>query len=513
MSAQPKNSMPGSGVVSELAFARAQRNTVLIVDDLFSSRLLLAEIVRQIDGKLNLELFDTPSRALEFARNNRVDIVLTDYKLPEFDGIELVKQLRALPHCVDVPIVVITVVDDRKIRYDALEAGATDFLIKPLDEHETRARCANLLELRRHKIVLSDQARVLQYQVDKSVAEIHERELETLSKLAKAGEFRDKTTGNHLMRMAKYSALIGAHLGLGNETVHVLEVAAPMHDIGKIGIPDSVLLKEGPLTKEEIEVMKVHPRIGYDILKGSPSKYLSMGAIIALGHHEKFDGNGYPNGLHGEDIPLVARVVAVADVFDALVSQRPYKHAWPIDESIEFVKGAARQAFRSDLRRRVPRRSHQDRGHHRGIRGLRSLDSGHDAKATNRGPRPTPPPVRQILNFVPASRRLLQIVWPFLAVVVLLAILSAVSTSIMSSVRAYVGGESLWSKRRKSRWSRSIATRRRIPRRSSSGTRPPSPFHWAIAARVRNWTGPRPTSPSPARVSSTAATILTTSTA
>ena len=250
--------------------------------------------MRQIDGKLNLELFDTPSRALEFARNNRVDIVLTDYKLPEFDGIELVKQLRALPHCVDVPIVVITVVDDRKIRYDALEAGATDFLIKPLDEHETRARCANLLELRRHKIVLSDQARVLQYQVDKSVSEIHERELETLAKLAKAGEFRDKTTGNHLMRMAKYSALIGAHLGLGAETVHVLEVAAPMHDIGKIGIPDSVLLKEGPLTREEIEIMKTHPRIGYDILKGSPSKYLSMGAIIALGHHEKYDGSGYP---------------------------------------------------------------------------------------------------------------------------------------------------------------------------------------------------------------------------
>ncbi len=172
MSAQPRPVQTGSGVVSELAFARAQRNTVLIIDDLFSSRLLLAEIVRQIDGKLNLELFDTPSRALEFARNNRVDIVLTDYKLPEFDGIELVKQIRALPHCVDVPIVVITVVDDRKIRYDALEAGATDFLIKPLDEHETRARCANLLELRRHKIVLSDQARVLQYQVDKSVAEI-----------------------------------------------------------------------------------------------------------------------------------------------------------------------------------------------------------------------------------------------------------------------------------------------------------------------------------------------------
>src|ERR1700693_4325085 len=201
---QGKNS-----VISELAMARAQRNTVLIIDDLFSSRLLLAEIVRQIDGKLNLELFDTPSRALEFARNNRVDMILTDYKLPEFDGVQLVRHLRGLPHCVDVPIVVITVVDDRRVRYEALEAGATDFLMKPLDEQETRARCANLLELRRHKIVLFDQARMLQYQVDKSVAEIHERELETLAKLAKAGEYRDKTTGNHIMRMGKYSALIG----------------------------------------------------------------------------------------------------------------------------------------------------------------------------------------------------------------------------------------------------------------------------------------------------------------
>src|SRR6202795_4448783 len=257
--AHPRN--PGkTAVVSELALARAQRNTVMIIDDLFSSRLLLAEIVRQIDGKLNLELFDTPSRALEYARNNRVDMILTDYKLPEFDGVQLVRHLRALPHCVDVPIVVITVVDDRRVRYDALEAGATDFLTKPLDEHETRARCANLLELRRHKIVLSDQARMLQYQVDKSVAEIHERELETLTKLAKAGEYRDKTTGNHLIRMAKYSGVCAHHLGLGAEMVHVIEVAAPMHDIGKIGIPDSILLKEGPLSATEQENMRAHPR-------------------------------------------------------------------------------------------------------------------------------------------------------------------------------------------------------------------------------------------------------------
>ena len=127
--------------------------------------------------------------------------------------------------------------------------------------------------------------------------------------------------------------------------VHVIEVAAPMHDIGKIGIPDSVLIKEGPLSPAELEIMRTHPRIGYDILKGSPSKYLSMGSIIALGHHEKYDGTGYPNGLHGEDIPIVARVVAVADVFDALVSQRPYKHAWPLNEGIDFLKSQRNKHF------------------------------------------------------------------------------------------------------------------------------------------------------------------------
>src|SRR6185369_2900880 len=183
MSALQSRPAQGTGVISKLALARAQRNTVLIVDDLFSSRLLIAEIVRQIDPKLNLELFDTPSRALEYARQNRVDMVLTDFKLPEFDGIELVKQIRGLPHCIDIPIVVITVVDDRQIRYNALAAGATDFRIKPLGELETRAQ------------------------------------------LAKAGEFRDQTTGNHLIRMAKYSALVGYNLGLGAEMSHVIEVA------------------------------------------------------------------------------------------------------------------------------------------------------------------------------------------------------------------------------------------------------------------------------------------------
>lgn len=323
--------------VTDLTTVRAYRNTVLVIDDLFSSRLLLGEIVRQIDQRLTIELFEDALQALDFARDNRVDLILTDYKMPNVDGVEFIKRLRALPHCQDVPIVVITVVEDRRVRYRAFEAGATDFLVKPIDEHEARARCANLLELRRHKLVLTDQTRMLQHQVDKAITEVHERELETLAKLAKAGEFRDKSTGNHLLRMAKYSTIIGRRLGLADETLHVLEVAAPMHDIGKIGIPDSILLKEGPLTPYEESVMRTHPRIGYDILKGSPSKYLSMGAMIALGHHEKFDGSGYPTGLQGPDIPLVARIVAVADVFDALVSKRSYKEAWSIERAFEYL--------------------------------------------------------------------------------------------------------------------------------------------------------------------------------
>ena len=172
--------------------------------------------------------------------------------------------------------------------------------------------------------MLSDQARVLQYQVDKSVAEIHERELETLAKLAKAGEFRDKTTGNHLMRMAKYSALIGAASGPRRRDCARAgsRRADARHRQDRHSRFRAAEGRSADASRNR-RSMKTHPRMGYDILKGSPSKYLSMGAIIALGHHEKYDGSGYPNGLHGEDIPLVARVVAVADVFDALVSERP----------------------------------------------------------------------------------------------------------------------------------------------------------------------------------------------
>jgi two-component system, response regulator RpfG len=331
--------------VTDIATARHQRNTVVIVDDLITSRLLVAEMVRRVDDRLNLVTFGTPAEALAFAAENAIDLVLTDYNMPEFDGVELTRRLRALPHCADVPIIVITVYEDRQIRYAALEAGASDYLTKPIDEHEAMARCANLLQLRRQKLALSDHARLLQNRVAQAVEEIHARELETLLVLAKAGEYRDKCTANHLARMSKYSALIGTRAGMSEEAVHELEVAAPMHDIGKIGIPDAILLKEGPLEGAEMKLMRTHAQIGHDILQGSPSKYLRLGAVIALGHHERYDGGGYPAGLEGEDIPLPARIVAVADVFDALTTSRPYKRAWPVDKALDYLRSQRGRHF------------------------------------------------------------------------------------------------------------------------------------------------------------------------
>jgi two-component system response regulator RpfG len=242
-------------------------------------------------------------------------------------------------------MVMVTVHDDRKVRYAALDAGITDFLTKPIDTRECLARCRNLLTLRRQQLALEDKGRLLEGMVHEATQEVRSREKETLFRLAKAGEFRDEETGNHVIRMARYSRLIAESIGLDVQESETIELAAPLHDIGKIGLPDQILLKEGKLTAEELRVMQQHPVIGYEILKDSPSKYLRMGALIALGHHEKFDGSGYPYGLVGDHIPLPARIVAVADVYDALTSKRPYKAAWLSEEAFKYLQAHRESHF------------------------------------------------------------------------------------------------------------------------------------------------------------------------
>jgi two-component system, response regulator RpfG len=333
----------------QLRVLASARNTVMVVDDQSTGRAILEQVIRSLDERVAVEGFARPIDAVVWATRHVSDLVLVDYMMPEMDGIEFVKRLRALPGYEHVPIVMVTVHDDRKVRYAALDAGITDFLTKPVDARECLARCRNLLTLRRQQLALEDRRRHLEHMVDDATREVREREKETLLRLARAGEFRDGEAGNHLIRMSRYARLIADRIGLELEEAETIELAAPLHDIGKIGIPDNILLKPGKLDEGEWQIMRRHPVMGHDILKGSVSKYVRMGALIAFSHHEKYDGSGYPNGLVGDHIPLCARIVALADVFDALTSVRPYKKAWPAEQAFEYLVAQRHKHFDARL--------------------------------------------------------------------------------------------------------------------------------------------------------------------
>jgi two-component system response regulator RpfG len=324
------------------------RPLVVIVDDQSTGRRILTQLVGGLDANLEVVAFGDGPSAIECIRRRTPDLILTDYMMPDMDGIAFIRCVRSLPACADVPLVVVTIVDDKQVRYQAFDAGATDFLNRPIDEYECRARCRNLLMLRRQQKMIQDRAALLEDQVTAATRAIRARERETLLRLAKAGEYRDEGTGDHVLRIARYCRLMAQSLDLAVVHCEQIELAAPMHDIGKVGVPDRILLKPGRLTREEFAIMQHHTEIGYEILKDSPSRYLQLGATIALCHHERFDGTGYPAGLAGAAIPLEARIVAVADVFDALTSVRPYKPAWSIEEAVAYIRARAGGHFDPD---------------------------------------------------------------------------------------------------------------------------------------------------------------------
>jgi two-component system response regulator RpfG len=322
--------------------------TILIIDDQLTSRQILQHLVSSIDGTITVEAFANPVEAYEWCRENPCNLIMTDYKMPQMNGIEFITKFRKSAMSKEAPVIMVTSIEDRNVRYEALEAGATDFLMKPVDHYECRARCKNLMTQYQQFRIISDRSRWLERRVAEATSEIRLRERETLIRLARAGEYRDEETGNHVIRMAKYSRIIAEELGFTRDEAEVIEMAAPMHDIGKIGIRDDILLKPGKLTADEFEIMKTHTLIGHDILKDSPSKYLQMGGIIALNHHEKFDGTGYPHGRKATQIPIEARIVAVADVYDALVSDRPYKNAWSMHAALEYMESLSGMHFDPD---------------------------------------------------------------------------------------------------------------------------------------------------------------------
>jgi len=317
---------------------------VLIVDDAEINLILFEALLKRM-GNCEVVKFSSSVAGLACAKSTDFDLVIVDYMMPDLNGMEFITAFRAAPGREHIPVLMITANDHKQVRYDALAMGASDFLTKPVDKIEFKARVNNMLLLGASRKVLANHAAWLAEEVRKATFAIKERERETVLRLSKAAEYRDPETGAHILRMAHYSELIARGLGMPEADCELLLEAAPMHDIGKVGIADSILLKPGQLTPAEFEIMKQHAVIGYKILKGSASRVLQAGAGIALGHHEKFDGSGYPSGLRGEVIPIFSRIVAVADVFDALTSKRPYKPAWSLERAREHLQTNAGSHF------------------------------------------------------------------------------------------------------------------------------------------------------------------------
>jgi putative two-component system response regulator len=315
-----------------------------IVDDAPITVALLKKLVSQLPDAAP-QGFTSALDGLDWCARNDPDLVIVDYLMPEIDGLEFAKRFRELPEKADTPLLMVTAAGDRDIKNRALRLGINDFLHKPFDQVELQARARNMLALRSSQKKLANRALLLSDEVAKATAAITAREHETLLCLGRAAEHRDPETHEHIIRMSNYSRLIAVRLGLSHEQCELLLRAAPLHDIGKIGTPDHILLKPGKLTPEEFEIMKQHTVIGQRILANSSSPILRAGAEIAYSHHEKFDGTGYPQGLKGHDIPLYGRIVAVADVFDALTSERPYKKAWEIDRACELLRSNSGKHF------------------------------------------------------------------------------------------------------------------------------------------------------------------------
>ena len=311
-------------------------NKVLIIDDSDINLTLIKALVLKL-GECEPILFENPLKALEWCQENVPDLVIVDYMMPQMDGLKFIAAFRALHGRDEIPVLMITANDQRDVRYEALIGGANDFLTKPIDRIEFSARARNMLSIRAGQRYLANRAEELSGLVEERTKDIRDRERELIFRICRAAEFRDPETGAHIQRMAHYSGVIAMGLGLDVATAKLILEAAPMHDVGKIGIPDFILLKPGKLTYEEFEVMKGHARLGWELLKDSGSEVLRAGAEIALSHHEKFDGTGYPGGLKGNDIPLFGRIVAVADVFDALTSERPYNKAWSLEDARKLL--------------------------------------------------------------------------------------------------------------------------------------------------------------------------------
>ncbi len=301
--------------------------TVLVVDDSPENIDILHEILH---GKYTILFALNGKRALSMAEEARPDIILLDVMMPEMDGFEVCRRLKNNPLTNDIPVIFITANNQPVDEELGIKLGAVDYLSKPVNP------AIVLLRVEMH-LALYNQRRELIREVKNKTREVAETQFEIIKKLGIASEFKDNETGLHVDRVSQYSFLIAQEMGLNEEECDLILNASPMHDIGKIGIPDSILLKPGKLDPDEWETMKSHSLIGAKIIGDHPARLLQVARLICLQHHEKWNGSGYPDGLKGEEISLYARIVAICDVFDALTSDRPYKKAWTVEKAAELI--------------------------------------------------------------------------------------------------------------------------------------------------------------------------------
>ena len=321
---------------------------ILIVDDNSVNVLLLEKMLKMFGYKSIITSTDS-REAIELYKNNQPDLLLLDLKMPYLDGFEVLEKLNEIKEDDYLPVIIITAQDDRENKLKALDLGAKDFIGKPFDNAEVMMRIKNLLEMRLLQKQVKINNRQLQNRVKDRTRQLEGLQIELIERLLRAAEFRDDDTGNHVTRIGAYAFELAKAVGFSSEFCDMLMYASMMHDMGKIGIPDSILLKPGKLDPEEWEKMKTHTDKGAEIMAGSSFEVIKLAEQIALCHHERWDGSGYPRGLRGEEIPIGGRVTAICDVFDALLSDRPYKKAWPLEEVIEEIKRSSGTHFDPEL--------------------------------------------------------------------------------------------------------------------------------------------------------------------
>jgi putative two-component system response regulator len=317
-----------------------ERPTILVVDDTPGNIDVLGGVLR---GAYKVKAALDGQRALAIAETApRPDMILLDVMMPGMDGHEVCRRLKANPLTAGIPVIFVTAMSEEQDEEMGLSLGAVDYVTKPISPPIVLAR------VRTH-LALYQQNLELERKVSERTEELGRTRLEIIRRLGRASEFRDNETGLHVIRMSHYSRLIAQGLSVGPVWSDLLFNAAPMHDVGKIGVPDMILLKPGPLNDSEWRVMREHPMIGAEIIGEDVSDVMRLSREIALGHHEKWDGSGYPTGIAGKEIPLSARIVAIADVFDALTTERPYKPAWLVDDAVAHMTGLAGLHFDPDI--------------------------------------------------------------------------------------------------------------------------------------------------------------------